>query len=66
MLAGTVPEAPLLDNAISAAPTVDAASASHPPTCNRSPENITAAMASNIGSVPTIKEACETVVRKDP
>ncbi len=56
----------LLDSAISAAPNVEAASASQPPKCNRSPANTTAARASSIGSVPTIKEACETVVRESP
>src|SRR5438477_1325341 len=66
MLACAVPEAPLLDNAISAAPTVEAASAIQPPKCNRSPENDTAATARSIGNVPTIREACETVVRESP
>ena len=66
MLACAVPEAPLLDNAISTAPTVEAASASQPPRCNRSPENNTAAMARSMGSVPTMREACDTVVRENP
>ncbi len=57
MLACAVLDVPLLDNAISAAPTVEAASASHPLTCNRSPENNTAAMARSMGSVATMREA---------
>src|SRR5581483_779428 len=64
MLGRATPEAALLDNAIRAAPAVEATRATHPPTCNRSPEKITAAMARSMGSVATISEACETVVRE--
>ncbi len=65
-LACAVPEAVLLDKAINPAPTVEATKATQPLKCNRSPENTTAAMARRIGSVPTIREACETVVRESP
>lgn len=66
MLAYAGPEASLLDNAISAAPNVELATASQPPKCSRSPANTTAAIARSMGSVPTINEACETVVSESP
>ncbi len=65
-VACVVQEALLLDSAINPAPTVDARRASQPPKCNRSPENTMAATARSMGSVPTIKEACETVVSESP
>src|SRR5437667_5405581 len=66
VLARTAPEEFLLDSAIKPAPMVEAASASQPPKCNCSRENNTAATARSMGSVATIREACETVVRESP
>jgi hypothetical protein len=64
MLLGAPPDAFSVDSAIKPAPIVEDASASQPPKCNCSPKNNTAAMARSMGRVPTIREACETVVRE--